>query len=164
VEASGGRQASLWAQAGNSAADVAWRSRAATGFTYSTDNKLSVTLEYEYNGAALSGDGWAAARQDAPADYGRYRQLVSTRQDLVTQHGAFVYASWQDLLVRHLDLSAFVRADLVDHSWLPWAELRYHWPHVDIAVRWQNDVGGASSDFGASPTGRTWQALLDYYL
>ena len=164
VETSAGRQASLWAQAGNSAADTAWRSRAATGFTYSTDYKLSLTLEYEYNGAALSRGGWAAARQDNPADYGRYRALVSTEQDLVTQHSAFVYASWQDLLVRHLDLSAFVRADLVDHSWLPWAELRHHWSHVDVAVRWQNYVGRSTSDFGASPSGSTWQAVLDYYL
>lgn len=164
VETSAGRQASLWAQAGNSAADTAWRSRVATGFTYSTGYKLSLSLEYEYNGAALSRAGWAAARQDNPADYGRYRALVSTDQDLVTQHGAFVYASWQDLFVRHLDLSVFVRADLADHSWLPWAELRYHWSRVDIAARWQNYVGGSTSDFGASPSGSTWQAVLDYYL
>jgi hypothetical protein len=42
--------------------------------------------------------------------------------------------------------------------------MRYHWTHLDAAVRWQNFTGGGTSDFGASLEGRTWQAVLDYYL
>lgn len=164
IEASGGHQPSLWSQAGNVANDGSLRARAATGFTYSAANKLSVTLEYEYSGAALGRAEWNYARQYARSDYGRYRLLASDQQDPVTPHNAFVYATWQDLGIRHLDLTAFLRVDLVDHSTLPWVEIRYHWSRLDAAIRWQDVTGDSTSDFGAAPAGRTWQAVLDYYL
>jgi hypothetical protein len=164
LEASGGRNRSLWAQALELPADAPVRARMATGFTYSTRSKLSLTLEYEYDGAALSRAGWAAAERGDPGAYGRYREFVAAQQELPTQQSAFAYASWQDLIVEHLDLGAFLRVDLIDHSRLPWAELRYHWPRIDAALRFQDYVGGAATDFGAAPSRQTWQALLDYYL
>ena len=164
IETSGGRQPSLWSLAGNAPNDASLRARAATGLTYSAPNKLSVTVEYEYSGAALSRAGWNYVRQYALADYGRYRAFATHQQDLVTPHNALLYATWQDVGLRHLDMTAFVRVDLVDHSTLPWVEMRYHWTHLDAAIRWQNFTGGGTSDFGASPEGRTWQAVLDYYL
>jgi hypothetical protein len=57
-----------------------------------------------------------------------------------------------------------VRVDLIDHSLLPWVELRYRWPQLDAAVRWQDYIGGRTTDFGAATTRQTWQLLLDYYL
>jgi hypothetical protein len=164
AEASGGRMRSLWAESLDLAGSESLRGRASAGLTYSTSNKLSLSLEYEYDGAALSRAGWTAARQGDPESYGRYRSHVADQQELPTQHSVFGYASWQDFLTKHLDLSAFVRIDLVDHSRLPWAELRYHWSHIDAAMRWQDYLGGANTDFGASPTRQTWQVLLDYYL
>lgn len=186
IEASGGHGASLWTQALNAPVQTAppvtpeaiydvplpdsprvhasFQTRAATGITYSTAYKLSLTFEYEYDGAALSRAGWSAARAGDPLAYARYREFVSTQQELPTQHAFFAYASWQDLLVQHLDLGAFVRVDLVDGSRLPWTELRYHWPRIDVSLRWQDYQGGKTSDFGASPSRQTWQLLLDYYL
>ncbi len=164
LEASGGRNRSLWARTLAVAADEPVRARMAAGFSYSTRNKLALTLEYEYDGAALSRAGWAAARRADPGAYGRYREFVAAQQELPTQHAGFAYAAWQDVLVKHLDLAAFVRVDLIDHSRLPWAELRYHWARLDAALRWQDYVGGATSDFGAAASRQTWQALLDYYL
>ena len=72
--------------------------------------------------------------------------------------------AWQDMLVRHLDLSGFIRVDLIDHSLLPWVEMRYHWTHMDAALRWQDYIGAATSDYGASSTRQSWQLLFDYYL
>jgi hypothetical protein len=164
VEASGGRQPSLWAQAQNAPDDASLRSRAAAGVTYSTANKMSFTLEYEYNGAGLGRSEWTAARAGSGAAYGRYRELASLQQDPVTQHSAFLYATWQDSLVRHLDVSAFLRVDLLDHSCLPWTELRHHWSRIDAALQWQAYHGGATSAFGASATRQSWQALVDFYL
>ncbi len=69
-----------------------------------------------------------------------------------------------DAFIRHLDLTAFVRTDLVDHSCLPWAEVRYHWRHFDVAAGWQTSFGGSTSDFGDTVSRRVWQAVLDYYL
>lgn len=164
LEASGGRSASQWAQAQGLGGSDALRTRAAAGLSYSAANKLSLTLEYEYDAAALGSRGWSAARLGDPRAYGRYRDFALVQQELPTRQAAFVYASWQDVGIRHLDLSAFVRVDLIDRSLLPWTELRYHWPRFDAALRWQDSVGGASTDYGASPSRQTWQALLDYYL
>jgi hypothetical protein len=93
-----------------------------------------------------------------------YRNFANAQQELPTQQALFVYASWNDLIVRHLDATAFVRVDLIDRSRLPWTELRYHWSHIDAALRWQDYVGGATTEYGAAPTGQTWQLVLDYYL
>jgi hypothetical protein len=164
LEASAGRMRSSWAESLDLAGSDSLRGRASAGMTYSTSNKLSLSLEYEYDGTALSRAGWDAARQGDPESYGRYRSYVADQQELPTQHSVFAYASWQDFLTKHLDLSAFVRVDLVDHSLLPWAEMRYHWSHIDAAMRWQDYLGGATTDFGASPTRQTWQLLVDYYL
>jgi hypothetical protein len=139
------------------------QARAATGITYSAANKLSVSLEYEYDGGGLSRADWSRARTGSPLAYARYREFVELQQELPTQHNLFGYAAWQDVMVQHLDLAAFVRVDLIDHSRLPWAELRYHWPHVDAAVRWQDYQGGLTSDFGATASRQTWQLVVDYY-
>jgi hypothetical protein len=164
VEASAGRSTQLLAQAVNLPQRETMRARAATGLTYSLANKLSLTFEYEYNGAGLSASGWSAVQSGNPTVYGRYREFVLAQQDLPTQANALLYASWQDLIFRHLDLSAFLRVDLVDHSRLPWLELRRHWNAFDLSLRWQDSIGKPTSDFGASTQQQTWQLVLDYYL
>jgi hypothetical protein len=65
---------------------------------------------------------------------------------------------------RTSSFNIFVRRDLIDHSSLAWTELRYHWPHIDAALRWQDARGGPTSDFGISPLRQSWQLVLDYYL
>jgi hypothetical protein len=177
LEASAGHAASLWTQALEAPAatleippstaslrvHAALQGRAAAGLTYSAANKLTMSLEYEYDGAALGRTDWLLARNGNPLAYARYRDYVELQQEPPTQHNLFLYASWQDVILRHLDLAAFMRLDLIDHSRLPWTELRYHWPRVDAAVRWQDSQGGATSDFGASASRQTWQLLVDYY-
>jgi len=163
LEASGGRSPSLWTQAENLPADPALRLRAAAGLTYSTTNKMALTLEFEYDGAALSARRWNAARMGDPQAYGLYRDYVSAQQELATTQALFAYVSWQDVGIRHLDWGAFLRLDLIDHSRLPWTELRYHWTKLDLALRWQDDIGGRTSDYGATATGQTWQLVADYY-
>ncbi len=163
LEASGGRIPSLWTQALGLPERSALRARAAAGFTVTTASKLSLTLEYEYDGAALGRAAWNAARTGSLESYGLYRNYVLAQQELPTQQAVFVYATWQDLVLRHLDATALLRVDLLDHSRLPWTELRYHWTHVDAALRWQAYSGGLTSDFGAAPTSRTWQLVLDDY-
>jgi len=164
AEVSGGRSSSLWAQALDLPRTDSWRSRAATGLTYSTASKLSLTLEYEYDGAGLGTIAWNAARFGALPRYGRYREYALAQQDTATRSNLFLYATWQDLIVRHLDLSAFLRQDLADHSRLPYLELRRHWTAFDLALRWQDAWGDSTSDYGASPQRQAWQFVIDYYL
>jgi hypothetical protein len=140
-----------------------WHSRLSTGATYTFANKLLMTLELEYDGAALSRTQWSDLQHGSPLQYERYVQYIFEQQELPTYFNALLALSRQDLLVQHLDLSAFARRDLLDHSTLVWTELRYHWPHIDAALRWQDARGGKTTDFGVSPVHQSWQAVLDYY-
>ena len=162
-EWSGGRAASLAAQALMSRDDAAFRSRLSTGLTYTTPGNVSLTVEYEYNGAALDQAGWNALRRGPPAAYGLYRGLVTNIQDPPTKDNVFLYALWQDAFVKHLDLTAMVRYDAEDYSRLQWLEARYHWTRVDIALQTQLNTGHPGSNYGALPDRRLWQALVRYF-
>jgi hypothetical protein len=163
LEWSGARGPSQHAQALALADDSRFRSRAATGLTYTAPSKLSVTLEYEYNGAALDENNWNALRQGPPSAYRQYRGFVQTQQELPTRQNVFFYALWQDAFIVHLDFSAMQRVDVADRSRLSWLETRYHWEHVDLALQWQLNSGSAGSNFGASPQRQVWQALVTYF-
>ncbi|OGA35466.1 MAG: hypothetical protein A3F75_06560 [Betaproteobacteria bacterium RIFCSPLOWO2_12_FULL_64_23] len=162
-EWSGGRSPSLAAQALISPDDTAFRSRLASGLTYTTPGNISLTAEYEYNGAGMGRSGWDALRRGSPAGYGLYRGYAANVQDPATRHNLFLYAFWQDALVKRLDVAAMVRHDLVDHSRLQWLEARYHWTRVDFALQTQLNTGAPGSNYGASADRRIWQALLRYF-
>lgn len=163
VEWSGGRSRSLLAQALNSADDSAFRNRVATGMTYTSANKLSLTFEYEYSGAGLDPSNWDALRRGSRAVYGRYRAWQQDVQDLPTKQALFFYAARQDALLNHLDVSAMLRFNVADRSRLSWLEARYHWDRVDLALQWQVTSGDAGSEYGASTQQRAWQTLVRYY-
>jgi hypothetical protein len=162
VEWSGGRQPTQLSQALNGADDSAFRSRLSTGLTYTTANKISLTLEYEYNGAGLDKAAWNAL-QASPLAYGRYRQWAQNAQDLPTRQAVFFYASWQDALINHLDLNAMARFNSDDRSRLSWLEARYHWDRTDLALQLQVNSGNPGSEFGAAPQRRGWQTVLRYF-
>ncbi|MGE5638470.1 MAG: hypothetical protein ACM30H_00100 [Clostridia bacterium] len=164
VEWSGGRSSSLAAQAGVKPGDEAFRSRLSTGLTYTTAGNLSLTAEYEYNGAAFRKGEWDAFRQGSPLLYGRYRTFVGNLQDLPTREAAFFYATWQDIFVKHLDLTGMLRYDVADHSRLQWMELRYHWPRFDVALQAQYNSGAPTTNFGALFERRALQVVVRYFL
>ncbi len=163
IEWSGGRSRSLLSQALNGADDTAFRNRLATGLTYTTRNKVTLTLEYQYNGAGLREAEWNALPRTAPAAYGQYRRAVQNLQELPTRQAVFFYGSWQDALINHLDLNAMLRVDVADSSRLSWLEARYHWDRSEVALQWQRNSGGPASDFGAASQRRIVQALYRYF-
>jgi opacity protein-like surface antigen len=163
-EWSAGRARSLVSQALALADDTYYRSRLATGLTYTTSQKISITLEYEYNGAGLDLRGWNSLRHGSPVAYARYRGFVANLQDLPTRQNLFIYASWQDALMKHLDFTAMVRRDVVDQSRLYWLEARYHWARADAALQWQLNSGQPGSNYGALRDRRILQALVRYFL
>jgi hypothetical protein len=166
-EWSGGRQKSLLAQAlpGSStvAQDEAFRNRLATGLTYTSASKLSLTAEYHYNGAAVDEAVWNALRTSSMLDYASYRQLIQEQLDLTTRQAAFLRATWQDAFINKLDLTAMLRYNLDDHSKLSWLEARLRFDKSEIALQWQLASGDDSSDFGAMAQRRYIQALFRYY-
>lgn len=163
VEWSGGRSASQLAQALQLPGQTPFRSRLASGLTWTTTNKLSLTLEYQYNGAALEDGAWQALAQRSPLQLLAYRQWVQNRLELVTKQAWFAYASWQDVGISQLDLNAMVRRNSDDNSRLAWIEARYHWLRTDLALQYQQNNGVPRSEFGAVPQKDALQVLVRYY-
>jgi hypothetical protein len=163
VEWSGGRSPSLLSQALALPEDSAFRSRLATGLTYTTSTKLSLTLEYQYNGAGLDQQGWDALRLGPQTAYGAYRSYVANVQDPPTKQRIFFRATWQDILLNHLDLASNVYFDTVDSSRQVWVEARYHWTRVDAALQWQRSSGSPGSEYGALLLQQAWQVLARYF-
>ena len=165
VEWSGGRSDSQLTQALQGPHDTAFRSRLATGLSYTTDNRILLTAEYDFNGAAPTKAEWLSLSQRPPngaLDYAQYRRWVQERSDLPTRQSLFLSASWQDALVDHLDFNAMLRSNRDDHSRLFWLEARYHWHQVELAVQWQRNSGRPGSEFGALPQAQALQLLLRY--
>ncbi|MDC8758424.1 hypothetical protein [Janthinobacterium fluminis] len=163
VEWSGGRSPTLLAQALGQEGAGPFRNRAAAGLTYTTSHKLSLTFEYQYNGAGLDKAQWDALPALSLPAYVRYREFAQSAQDMPTRRSAFFYASWQDLLVSHLDLTAMVRRNGDDGSRLSWAELRYRWTRDEVALQWQGHSGGLLSDYGVSPLRKAWQLSYRHF-
>lgn len=168
VEWAGGRALSQRAQALRGLLPVcecaAWRNRAAAGLTHTTAAKLSLTLEYHYNGAAADESEWNALRHGPLLAYGAYRDRVQDAQEMPTRQALFLFGLWQDALVHDLDLSLMVNHDLVDASRRVWVEALYHRGQFDFAVQWQRSRGTALSNYGAMPEARAWQFIVRYYL
>ncbi len=165
VEWSGGSSQSDLARAGvpGGEAASAFHQRASVGLTYTTASNLSLTLEYEFDGAAPDATEWEALRSGPIAEYGRFRKFAGAQQELTTRANLFGYLRWENALIRQLDLTAFTRFDIADRSRVTWAEVRYHWPQVDLAVQWQRDDGTVLSDLAAGPQRQVWLALVDAY-
>lgn len=163
-EWSGGRGQALIDQAlGRSGAD-AFRSRAASGLTYTTSFNLTFTLEYEYNGAAPDRAQWNALQAAGPRLPLAYLQGVQPAQDLATRSAWFLFALWQDAGIKHLDLSAFARIDREKKDRMVWAEARYHFTHSDLALQWQLQTGAQGTLFGAPAQRRLIEAVFRQYL
>ncbi|POZ61616.1 hypothetical protein C2I19_12530 [Chromobacterium alticapitis] len=160
VEWAGGQAESDWRRwLGEEAGG--WRNRLALGSTWTGANKLSLTLEGQYDGAAPEAAEWDRLRQSP--FYGSYRQGMANSTSLLTRRAALLRASWQDALVDSLDLAAMRQTSLVDRSGMNWVEARYHWSHVDLALQWQRFDGGPLTQYGAAMPQQSWQLVFDYF-
>ena len=138
------------------------RNRFAGGITYTTLGKLSVTAEYQYNGFAIDQSNWSALG-GRPATQVAYLLEAQRRQELASRNAYLIYVTKKSLLLKNLDLTAFLRVNAGDHSQLVWAELRHHWPSFDLAFQLQRHIGSRTSEFGILPDSRIIQVLGSYY-
>lgn len=141
---------------------AATRNRFAGGITYTTLGKLSVTAEYQYNGFALDQSNWSALSA-SPATQMAYLLEAQRRQELASRKAYLIYVTQKSLLLKNLDLTAFLRVNAGDQSKLVWAELRHHWPRFDLAFQLQRNIGSRTSEFGILPDSRIMQVLGSYY-
>ncbi len=138
------------------------RNRFAGGLTYTTSSKLSLTAEYQYNGFALNRAAWNALAAN-PVNQVTYLLEAQRLQDLAPRQAFLIYASQKDFAIKNVDLTAFLRVSLIDHSKLAWVELRRHWSNFDLAFQLQQNIGRSSSEYGILPDRRVVQILGTYY-
>lgn len=162
LEGSHGSEPDLLSRALAQTGAAATRNRFAGGITYTTLGKLSVTAEYQYNGFALDQSSWAALSA-RPTTQVAYLLEAQRRQELAPRKAYLIYVTQKSLLLKNLDLTAFLRVNAGDHSKLVWAELRHHWPRFDLAFQLQRHIGSPSSEFGILPDSRIVQVLGSYY-
>jgi hypothetical protein len=163
VEISAGRQRTQLAEALGGEDDAALRAQAAVGLTYTTENKLTTTLEYDHNGRAPDRQDWNTLRAGPPQRYGLYRRWAADAQELPTRRRLFLLATWQDAGLDRLDLSLLLRHNLDDHSQLLWTEARYRGGSVDLALSWQASLGRGGTEYGAATVVRALQFSLRGY-
>lgn len=162
LEGSHGSEPDLLSRALAQTGAAVTRNRFAGGITYTTLSKLSVTAEYQYNGFALDQSNWSALGS-RPANQVAYLIEAQQRQELAPREAYLIYVTQKSLLLKNLDLTAFLRVNAGDHSRLFWAELRQHWPSFDLAFQLQRHIGSPTSEFGILPDSRIMQILGSYY-
>ena len=162
MEASRGSEPDLLSRALAQTGAAVTRNRFAGGITYTTLGKLSVTAEYQYNGFALDPSDWSALGA-RPATQVAYLLEALRRQELAPRKAYLIYLTQKSLMLKSLDLTAFLRVNAGDHSQLVWAELRHHWPSFDLAFQLQRHIGRPTSEFGILPDSRIMQVLGSYY-
>ena len=138
------------------------RNRLVAGVTYTTLGKLSVTAEYQYNGFGLDQSGWAALAA-SPVTQLAYLREALRLQELAPRRAYLIYVTQKKLGLKDLDLTAYLRLNPGDDSWLAWVELRHHWPSFDLSLQVQQNIGRTGSEFGILPDRRIVQVLGKYY-
>ncbi len=133
------------------------------GLTYTTASKLSITGEYQFNGMALDQASWNRTSAGNPGALPAYLIEAQRLQELTSRRAYLVYLSQRDVGMKGLDITGFVRVNANDHSRLAWAELRYHWSQVDLALQWQEHSGRAFSEYGLYPDKRIVQVVVAYH-
>lgn len=164
AEWSFGRELDLASRAALSPATKESRNRLAIGATYTTLGKLSITGEYQYNGFALGKQAWQTLGAASPAGQVAYLSEAQRLQDLAPRQAVLIYVSQKGLAgIKDLDLTGFVRFNLLDQSRLAWVEVRRHWAKYDLALQWQQHMGRITSEFGIQPDRRIVQVVGTYY-
>lgn len=143
---------------------TSWRNRLSIGVTHTTENKISLTTEFNYDGSALNKSNWTALRNGPNELYSLYVNWVQVIQEMPTQKSAFLYLTWQDAIIPRLDLTAMQRYDLVDSSRMDWLEARYHTlQRSEFALQWQRNRGSYLSSYGALPAKQSVLLLARYF-
>lgn len=162
LEWSGGRFASQHGELeGSGAASRRFRQRATLGATYTTEHRLSLSTELQYNGAGLEEDAW---RQIAavPSAALAYRARMQWLQERPTRRAAFFAARWTGIVER-LDLAGLVQLNVDDRSRMAWLEGTWRFDPHEAVVQLRHLHGKAGTEFGALPNPWSVQLMFRYY-
>jgi hypothetical protein len=147
------------------AADKTFKSEFSAGASYTTENNITLNLEYRVNQGGFSAadwDNWFALGKGAAPDSPRANELwyirsyAQDQQEQNTRQSAFLRADWVDAFGLKLELTGFTAVDLNDGSGI-----------VQIAADWYASnkwtlgalavvtYGSRRSDFGSLSTDRS---------
>jgi len=157
-----GREPDLRGRIFSSPSNVSTRNRFVGGVTYTTLSKTSVTGEYQYNGFGIDQADWNSLAGTPGAQLAYINGAVRL-QELAPRQAVLVYVTQKDLLLKDLDLTAYVRYSPGDKSKLVWLELRRHWSDFDLTFQMQQNIGRNNSEFGLLPDRRLIQLVGTYY-
>lgn len=162
LEWSGGRFASQHGELeGHAAASRRFRQRAALGATYTTEHRLSLSAELQYNGAGLEEDEWRQIAAVPPAALA-YRARMQWLQERPTRRSAFFAARWTGIVER-FDLAGLVQLNVDDRSRMTWLEGTWRFDPHEAIVQLRHLRGSAGTEFGALPNPWSMQLMFRYY-
>jgi hypothetical protein len=142
-----------------------FQNQVAVGVSYTTENKITFNLEYQYDQAGFSRsdwDRWFALGEGRPVSSPIVRELwyirsyAADRQQPLQRNGIFVRADWVDFIVPKLEFTGFVLVDAQDGSTLMQLEADY--ARTDLwtfGVLAGGTTGGRRSNFGSLPRGNS---------
>jgi hypothetical protein len=162
-EWSGGRSPSLPALAAGRDNDLHFRTRSAFGVTYTLPADITMTLEWQSNGAGVTkGQDQTLAAND-PRAWGNTLAWSAARQEAVTRHTLFMHASARNVLVQGLDITGFVQADIGNNGKQAWLEIRKRYDSINLSLQWQHQRGELWTRFGALSERSSIKLLMDLY-
>lgn len=191
VEWSGGRRASLIEEAVDYGRETGtlppgaptlpptgtnphFQSELAVGASYTTENRITLNLEYHLDQSSFSAGDWrnwfAAGRgrngtSPIAAELWYVRGYAQDQQDPISRHSIFLRADWVDSLVPNLELTGFVNEDLYDGSGLFQLTADYYLSdHWTVGGLVSTNFGKARSDFGSLPQAASFLIKVVRYL
>lgn len=134
----------------------AFRNDLSTGAYWTGEDKVTVSLEYNFHQAGFSKDEWrnwfATGADPSFASLMWYiRGYASDLQQPMTRHQAFIRADWQEpFQLAHFDINAFVMTNLTDGSSLAQLAASYDISDVwSIGAYFGGSIGGKRSEWGS---------------
>jgi hypothetical protein len=150
-----------------------FRSDLSLGVSYTTASKIVFNLEYHLHEAGFSPDDWrrwfatgeaGRANPGVAAQLWYIRSYAADQQEPLSRQTAFLRVDRQDALVRNLELSGFVSADLQDGSGAAQVEADYFLSdHVTVGGLFFATFGARRSDFGSTPAATSALVKLARY-
>lgn len=141
-----------------------WQQQIASGISYTTSNKLTLTAEAHYNSAAPDNLTWQRLQTGPLPSYLLYRAYSQQTQNLTTRRQLFLHATWQDAIIPHLDLSTMITHIPEDRSRRYWLEARYHKDFWEVGFQVEQKIGLEKDVFGTVDHSTLIRImLLQYY-
>jgi hypothetical protein len=163
LEWAGGRSGTQVSRAAGHEDERVFRSRVAVGFTVTLPIDLSLTLEFQANGAGASDEHLRSLAASDPIALARALSWAGIAQELPGRRALFSHVRWRNVAVRGLDLSGFVQADTSDGGRQHFIEVRRRFDRFDVSTQWQRQTGNLWTRFGTAPERSSTRLVLNFY-